>query len=131
MKRAVLVLGTIVACVLAALPAAADRPLTEVQTLQQALGSPGNQQSVAVSTTTAQIGTGADALSPLVGGAMYEVGCTVTVHYRTGAGTQTAVTTDPYIPVGSIRTILFKNSENTIAFIADSGSGTCCIARKQ
>lgn len=90
---------------------------------QGALGRLGTSQSIAVTTAS----TGAtNAFGAQTFAVRVAVSGTGNTHYRIGDGTQTAVTTDPFLPNTWIDYVIVSPGQK-IAAIAESGTATLTV----
>lgn len=78
--------------------------------------------------TNASVSTASAAATGLAANACLRVVCNIDVHFRTGTGTPTAVTTDPLLPSKTIESRCLTSSHTALAFITDSGTGTCNVS---
>jgi hypothetical protein len=75
--------------------------------------------------TANNVTTGSTPFCSLTSGSFYEVCCSASVTWRTGAATPTALTTDNPLYGPGCRTIGLRAADTCIALITSSGTATC------
>lgn len=91
--------------------------------IQGAVGRLGTSQSLAVTTASANVTNAFGAQTFAVRVAVSGTGNT---HYRIGDGSQTAVTSDPFLPTSWVDYVIVSPGQK-IAAIAESGTATLTV----